>query len=117
MCRAGLAEDLFKGDSITNNFGYDEFLRPCEELEMAPLLVVNFRDGVLAEYSPEMAARHAAKVVTYCNAEIGTKLPADLAVWPRLRAANGHPAPYRVMYFILCRPFLPTITNFQNSTG
>jgi alpha-N-arabinofuranosidase len=87
------------GNPITNKFGYDEFLRLCEELAMAPLLVVNFRNGLLADDGPERAARHAAKLVAYCNAGIDAELPADFAVWPRLRAQNGHPAPYRVKYF------------------
>jgi alpha-N-arabinofuranosidase len=86
------------GKPITNNFGYDEFLRLCEELAMAPLLVVNFRDGLLAEDGPEKAARHAAKLVAYCNADADADLPADFAAWPRIRAKNGHPAPYRVKY-------------------
>lgn len=87
------------GNQVTNNFGYDEFLRLCEELEMETILVVNFRDGLLAKEGPQQAARHAAKLAAYCNARTDADLPEDLAVWPRLRAANGHPRPYGVKYF------------------
>ena len=87
------------GQPVTNKFGYDEFLRLCEELGIAPLLVVNFRDGLIAAGGPEQAARHAAKLVAYCNAETTAELPEDLEVWPRLRVENGHPKPYGVKYF------------------
>ena len=88
-----------RGDAVTNNFGYDEFLSLCEEIKATPLLVINFRDGLLAEDGPDRAARNAAKLVAYCNAEIGADLPAELRVWPRLRAENGHAAPFAVKYF------------------
>ncbi len=88
-----------RGDRVANNFGYDEFLRLCEELGMEAILVVNFRQGLLAQDGPKAAARHAAKLVAYCNAPADTDLPEDLAVWPRLRAKNGHAAPYGVKYF------------------
>ena len=88
-----------KGDRVTNNFGYDEFLQLCEELKMEPILVVNFREGLLAKDGPQKAARHAAKLVAYCNARADHDLPEDLAVWPRLRTKNGRAAPYGVKYF------------------
>ena len=88
-----------QGDRVTNNFGYDEFLQFCEELEVAPILVVNFRDGLLAEDGPKQAATHAAKLVAYCNASVDNDLPEELAVWPALRAENGRPAAYKVKYF------------------
>jgi alpha-N-arabinofuranosidase len=87
------------GARVTNNFGYDEFLRLAEELDIEAILVVNFRDGLLDEEGPQKAARHAAELVAYSNALLEAPLPDDLAVWPRLRAANGHPAPYGVKYF------------------
>ena len=87
------------GNQVTNYFGYDEFLRLCEELKMEPLLVVNFRDGLLAQDGVGRAARHAAQLAAYCNARVEADLPQDLAPWPRLRAANGHPQPYGVKYF------------------
>ena len=87
------------GNQVTNNFGYDEFLRLCEELNMEAILVVNFRDGLLAQDGPQHGAADAARLAAYCNAGADADLPEDLAVWPRLRAANGHPQPYRVKYF------------------
>jgi alpha-N-arabinofuranosidase len=86
------------GNQVTNYFGYDEFLRFCEELKMEPVIVVNFRDGLFAADGARRAAHHAAQLVAYCNAEADAALPDDLATWPRLRAANGHPRPYGVNY-------------------
>ncbi len=88
-----------QGDRVTNNFGYDEFLQFCEELEVEPILVVNFRDGLLAQDGPKQAATHAAKLVAYCNAPVDSDLPEELAVWPALRAENGRPDAYKVKYF------------------
>ena len=88
-----------QGDRVTNNFGYDEFLQFCEELEVEPILVVNFRDGLLAEDGPKQAATHAAKLVAYCNAPVDNDLPEELAVWPALRAKNGRRNAYQVKYF------------------
>ncbi len=87
-----------KGDRITNHFGYDEFLQFCQELEVEPILVVSFRDGLLAKGGPRNAATHAAKLVAYCNAPVDNDLPEELAVWPALRAKNGHSAAYKVKY-------------------
>ena len=56
------------GNQVTNHFGYDEFLRLCEDLKMEPLLVVNFRDGLLAQDGVGRPARHAAQLAAYCNA-------------------------------------------------
>lgn len=88
-----------QGDRVTNNFGYDEFLRLCEELKMEPILVVNFREGLLAQDGPQKAAAHAAKLVAYCNAPVENRLSKESAVWPALRAKNGRPVAYRVKYF------------------
>ena len=88
-----------KGHKVTNNFGYDEFLSLCEQLESDPILVVNFRDGFLGEKPLADAAQHAAGLVAYCNAGVGAKLPEGMPDWPSLRAANGHPVPYGVKYW------------------
>jgi alpha-N-arabinofuranosidase len=87
-----------RGDQVTNNFGYDEFLQLCEELEVEPILVVNFRDGLLDQDGPQKAATHAAKLVAYCNSPVDNDLPKELADWPALRAKNGRPAAYKVKY-------------------
>ena len=88
-----------QGDRVTNSFGYDEFLQLCEELAIKPILVVNFRAGLLAPDGPQKAATHAAKLVAYCNVPVENDLPEALSVWPALRARNGRPAPYQVKYF------------------
>jgi len=88
-----------RGDQVTNHFGYDEFLQFCEELDVEPILVVNFRDGLLSQDGPQPAARQAAKLVAYCNASVDNDLSAELADWPALRAKNGRHAAYNVKYF------------------
>ena len=88
-----------RGHEITNNFGYDEFLRLCQDLGTQPLIVLNLRDGLVRLKPLEEAARHAAGLVAYCNAAQGAKLPAGMPDWPAVRAQNGHPEPYGVRYF------------------
>ena len=83
---------------VSNAFGYDEFLRLCEHNGSEADLVVNFRDGLMEVMPLEEAAAHAAALVAYCNAPVGHRLPGGLEEWPQLRAANGHPEPYRVKY-------------------
>jgi alpha-N-arabinofuranosidase len=87
-----------QGDRVTNYFGYDEFLQFCEESEIAPILVVNFRDGLLADDGPQKAATHAAKLVAYCNAPMDNDLPEELAAFPALRAQNGRSTAYNVRH-------------------
>jgi len=86
------------GNQVSNNFGYDEFLQLCGRLGMEPIIVVNFREGLLSQQGPEEAALHAAQLLAYCNAPSDADLPDELAAWPRLRARNGHPEPYGVTY-------------------
>jgi len=84
------------GDTVSNHFGYDEFLNLSEQLESQPIIVVNFRDGLLGVKSLKEAAFHAAELVAYCNAGLGTELPKGMPDWPSIRAMNGHPEPYGV---------------------
>jgi alpha-L-arabinofuranosidase len=65
-----------------NDVGVDEFCQFCELVGAEPLICLSFSDG----------AQSAADLVEYCNA--GTNTP-----WGARRAANGHPAPYRVKYW------------------
>jgi len=83
--------------NITNAFGYDEYFQLAGRLGWETILVVNLRDGLLTETSPEAAAEHAAALLAYCAGEAGT-LPESFRKWPELRAANGHPEPYPVEY-------------------
>ncbi|MEJ2704598.1 MAG: alpha-L-arabinofuranosidase C-terminal domain-containing protein [Sedimentisphaerales bacterium] len=88
-----------RGHKVTNNFGYDEFLRFCEDVNAEALLVVNFRHALLKKKPVKEAAAHAAALVAYCNAPVGANLPEGLDVWPSLRAKNGRAKPYKVKYF------------------
>ena len=88
-----------RGNQITNNFGYDEYLRLCEALQIETHLVVNFADGFLRRKPLAEAAQHAAALVAYCNAPSGDSLPGGMDDWPSVRAQNGHPQPYRVKYW------------------
>ena len=83
---------------VSNGFGYDEFLRMCERNGSEADITVNFRDGLLGVRPLEEAAARAAALVAYCNAPVDGHLSPALAQWPRLRATNGHPEPYRVRY-------------------
>lgn len=83
--------------AITNAFGYDEYFQLAGRLGWETILVVNLRDGLLTDTSPEAAAEHAAALLAYCAGEADT-VPEAFRPWPELRAANGHPAPYPVEY-------------------
>jgi alpha-N-arabinofuranosidase len=84
---------------VSNHFGYDEFLQFCEEIGAEAIVVVNFRDGLLQKKPLPEAAAHAAALVAYCNAPVGTKLPDGMFDWPGLRARNGRTKPYGARYF------------------
>ncbi len=86
-------------DKVTNNFGYDEFLKLRQEMGWEAIIVVNFRSGLLKGKTLDEAAREAAGLVAYCNAPLGAKLPDGMPDWPSIRARNGHPAPYNVKYW------------------
>lgn len=68
-----------------NDLGTDEFLRLCELTGVEPYICVNCGEGQATE---------AAAWVEYCNG------PAT-STWGKLRAANGHPAPYGVKLWSL----------------
>ncbi len=69
----------------TNQFGVDEFLEYCRELNTQPMLGVNLGTGTLDE---------AGALVEYCNAPRGT-------YYADLRARYGHPEPYGVKVWCL----------------
>jgi len=66
-----------------NHVGNDEWLRLCELVGATPLICVNAGNGTADE---------ARRWVEYCNG------PADTPMG-KLRAENGHPAPYNVRYW------------------
>jgi alpha-N-arabinofuranosidase len=68
------------GGLETHHFGTDEFMAFCKRIGAKPQICVNGGDG-----TPE----EAAAWVEYCNGAASTPMG-------RLRAQNGHPAPYNV---------------------
>jgi alpha-N-arabinofuranosidase len=66
-----------------NDFGTDEFIQFCRLVGAEPYICVNAGEG---------HADEAARWVEYCNGSPDTP-------YGRLRAANGHPEPYRVKYW------------------
>ncbi len=66
----------------SNDVGIDEFCQFCELIGAAPMVCLSFSDG----------PQSAADLVEYCNGDARTG-------WGVKRAANGHPAPYRVKYW------------------
>lgn len=66
-----------------NLFGTGEFLAFCRAVGSEPMICVNAGDGTAAE---------AARWVEYCNGAADSPMG-------RLRAANGHPEPYRVRHW------------------
>lgn len=66
-------------------FGLPEFMRLCADVGAAPLITV-------AEYHGK--AQDAADLVEYLNAPNDGKHP-----WAALRASDGHPAPWKAVWF------------------
>jgi alpha-N-arabinofuranosidase len=80
-------------DKEVNSFGTDEFVAMCRRVGAEPLLVINigtpqWNQGVM----DNDFLQEALDWIEYCNG------PAD-SKWGRVRAANGHPEPYRVKYW------------------
>ena len=68
-----------------SDFGTDEFIQLCHDLNTEPSITVNVEgNGATAE--------EAAGWVEYANGPAGSK-------YGRMRAANGHPQPYHVKYW------------------
>src|SRR5690606_8683070 len=67
----------------TNQFGVDEFMEYCKDLNTVPMLGVNMGTGTIEE---------AGALVEYINAPVGS-------YYADMRAANGYPAPYGVEYW------------------
>jgi alpha-L-arabinofuranosidase len=85
----------------TTRAGYDEILRLGERLDVAPIIVLNLGDALAKRKPLEEAVANAAGLVAYLTAPVGARLPAGMPDWPQLRAANGHPAPYRIPWIQL----------------
>lgn len=69
----------------TNQFGTNEFIELCRELNTEPMLGVNMGTGTIQE---------AANLVEYCNAPVGT-------YYADLRASHGYRQPHGVRYWCL----------------
>ena len=69
----------------SNQFGTDEFMQFCRELDTEPMLAVNLGTGSIQD---------AANLVEYCNAPVGSK-------YADMRAANSQSDPYGVKYWCL----------------
>jgi alpha-N-arabinofuranosidase len=65
------------------DFSLDEYFGFCKELNIEPYLVFNVGSGTVQE---------AVNMLEYCNGPISTK-------YGKIRADNGHPEPYNVIYF------------------
>ena len=89
-------------DQDINSFGTDEYMKLCAKTGADPLLVIN--TGVLqagcgapAQFrlaSDDDYLPYALEWMEYCNGDASTPMGA-------LRAANGHPEPYHVVYWEL----------------
>lgn len=66
-------------DRDTYQFGTDEFIRFCQKINAEPILVINTARGV----------EDALNWLEYCMGDQTTE-------YGKLRAANGHPAPYEL---------------------
>jgi alpha-L-arabinofuranosidase len=77
------------GEPLSSNFGPDEHARFAGSVGAETTLVVNFATGTPQE---------AADWVEYMNASVGTN-PSGGVAWAKVRADNGHPAPYNVRWW------------------
>lgn len=74
-----------------NNFGTDEFIQLCRQINSEPVIVVRIGfDRPASEHADIL--QEACDWVAYCNEPATGK-------WGSKRAANGHPEPYNVKYW------------------
>jgi len=71
-------------------FGLPEFLRFCEETDAVPVILLDVYRSTAAD---------AADLVEYLNSPDNGKNPNGGMDWASVRAADGHPAPYDVVWF------------------
>ena len=84
----------------SNDVGIDEFCQFCELTGVEPLICLSFSDG----------PQNAADLVEYCNGNARTG-------WGAKRAANGHPAPYKVKYWQIGNEISGDDDNYVNCFG
>ena len=78
--------EIWGGYSDYYGFGTEEFLQLCERLKSDPMIVLK------ATSTDANELNYAMEWVHYLTDDQTT-------VWGKLRAVNGHPAPYRIPYF------------------
>jgi len=71
-------------------FGLPEFLRFCKETDAVPIVLMDVYRSTAAD---------AADLVEYLNSPDDGKNPNGGTDWAAIRAADGHPAPYDVVWF------------------
>ena len=80
-------------DKEVNSFGTDEFIAMCRRVGAEPLIVINIGTPQWnRDVHGQRLPAGGADWIEYCNG------PAD-SKWGKVRAANGHPEPYRVKYW------------------
>ena len=87
--QTGLNLGGFRPDII--QFGTDEFIRFCREVNSEPIIVVSVKFERPAEEYDQIL-QDAVNWLRYCNAPATDE-------WGAKRAANGHPEPYNVKYW------------------
>lgn len=82
----------------SDGFGYHEYLQFCEDIHAAALYVFNvgvscdFRSGTfIPDDSLAPIIQHALDAIEYAIGPVDSK-------WGRMRAVNGHPAPFPLRY-------------------
>jgi alpha-L-arabinofuranosidase len=105
------------GQTITNQFGLDEYFQLRDTLDVQTILVVNFLDALSKKVPLEEAASNAASLVAYVNAPIGRKLPTQIPDWPAVRAKNGHPKPHQVEYLQIGNEWWAFLPKVREATG
>jgi alpha-N-arabinofuranosidase len=78
--------EMWGGYSDYYGFGTDEFLELCRQLNAEPLIVL-------------AATSTKSEEVTYAMNWVHYLLDAPTTKWGKIRAANGHPQPYKIPYF------------------
>ena len=82
------------GYKSTNGLGYHEYLQMCEDLNSAPMFVVNCgmsHKEVVPMSQMDEYVQDALDAVEYANGPATSK-------WGAVRAANGHPKPFNLKY-------------------
>ena len=78
--------EMWGGYSDYYGFGTDEFLELCRQLQAEPLIVL-------------AATSTKPEEVTYAMNWVHYLVDPATTTWGKIRAANGHPQPYKIPYF------------------